>query len=209
MEAMDFQFIFSLLILLMSVVIHEVSHGYVALLQGDKTAEYAGRLTLNPIRHIDMIGTILLPALSLMLGGFLFGWAKPVPYNPYNLRNQRWGELYVALAGPLANVALALIFGLFIRFYIVPAGIIQGPVGMLSSVIVLINVTLALFNLMPIPPLDGSKIISAVLPRDFMVIREKIERFGFVGVLIFVVLIWQFIYPLIPWFFSAITGISL
>ncbi|PJE74474.1 MAG: hypothetical protein COV01_00340 [Candidatus Taylorbacteria bacterium CG10_big_fil_rev_8_21_14_0_10_41_48] len=205
---MDFQFIFSLIILLFSVVIHEVSHGYAALIQGDKTAEYAGRLTLNPIKHIDMVGTILLPVFSIMFGGFLFGWAKPVPYNPYNLRNQRWGELYVAIAGPLANIALALVFGLFIRFYVIPAGLLAGPIGTISSIIVLINVTLALFNLMPVPPLDGSKIISALLPAGFMAIRQKIEQFGFIGVLIFVVLIWQFIYPLIPWLFSVITGIS-
>lgn len=155
-----------------------------------------------------MVGTILLPVFSIMFGGFLFGWAKPVPYNPYNLRNQRWGELYVAIAGPLANIALALVFGLFIRFYVIPAGLLAGPIGTISSIIVLINVTLALFNLMPVPPLDGSKIISALLPAGFMAIRQKIEQFGFIGVLIFVVLIWQFIYPLIPWLFSVITGIS-
>ncbi|HEY4500581.1 MAG TPA: site-2 protease family protein [Candidatus Paceibacterota bacterium] len=108
---MDFQFIFSLIVLLFSVVIHEISHGYAALFLGDRTAEYAGRLTLNPIKHIDLVGTIILPVISLLLpGSFLFGWAKPVPYNPYNLRNQRWGEAIVAAAGPLSNILLALIF---------------------------------------------------------------------------------------------------
>lgn len=206
---MDFQFAFSLLILLFSVVIHEVSHGYAALIQGDKTAEYAGRLTLNPLKHIDMIGTILLPAITLMLpGGFLFGWAKPVPYNPYNLRNQRWGELWVALAGPLSNLAIALVFGLFVRFHLIPSGLVDSPIGLMSIVIVLVNITLAIFNMMPVPPLDGSKVLSALLPARFMAIRERIEQFGFVGVLVFVIVIWQFIYPLIPWTFSAITGIS-
>lgn len=206
---MDFQFTFSLLILLFSVVIHEVSHGYAALIQGDKTAEYAGRLTLNPLKHIDMVGTILLPAITLMLpGGFLFGWAKPVPYNPYNLRNQRWGELWVALAGPLSNLSIALIFGLFIRLYVVPAGLLMSPVGLMVVTIVLVNITLAIFNMMPVPPLDGSKVLSALLPARFMEVRQKIEQFGFVGVLIFVIVLWQFIYPLIPWTFSAITGIS-
>lgn len=206
---MDFQFIFSLLILLFSVVVHEVSHGYAALIQGDKTAEYAGRLTLNPLKHIDMIGTILLPAITLMLpGGFLFGWAKPVSYNPYNLRNQRWGELWVALAGPLSNLSIALIFGLFIRLYIVPAGLLMSPVGLMVVTIVLVNITLAIFNMMPVPPLDGSKVLSALLPPRFMDIRQRIEQFGFVGVLIFVIVIWQFIYPIIPLTFSAITGIS-
>jgi Zn-dependent protease len=206
---MDFQFVFSLIVLLFSVVIHEVSHGYAALLQGDRTAEYEGRLTINPIKHIDPVGTILLPALSLMLpGSFLFGWAKPVPFNPYNLRNQRWGEAIVAAAGPLSNIALAVVFGLFLRLYLVPAGIANGPVGSMCAIIVLVNVTLAIFNLVPIPPLDGSKILSAILPSGWMRVRESIERFGFVGVIVFLVFIWQFFAPLIPWLFGLITGIT-
>ncbi|MFA6095279.1 MAG: site-2 protease family protein [Candidatus Paceibacterota bacterium] len=207
---MDFQFVFSLLVLLFSVVIHEVSHGYAALMQGDKTAEYAHRLTLNPLRHIDLVGTIILPAVSLMLpGSFLFGWAKPVPYNPYNLRNQRWGELWVALAGPLSNIVIAAIFGFFMRFYVVPSGLLMAPLGLMSATIVIVNVTLAVFNMMPIPPLDGSKVLSALIPRSLLPVRTYFERFGFVGVLIFVIIIWQFIYPIIPWLFSAITGVAI
>ncbi len=206
---MDFQFIFSLAVLLFSVIIHEVSHGYAALFLGDKTAEYEGRLTLNPIPHIDLIGTIILPTLSLLLpGSLLFGWAKPVPYNPYNLRNQRWGEAFVAFAGPLSNILIALAFGLFLRFYIVPQGIVGGPVGTMCAIIVLVNITLAIFNLMPIPPLDGSKILSSVLPSGFRRVRESIERFGFIGVIIFLIFIWQFFAPVIPWLFGVITGLS-
>jgi Zn-dependent protease len=206
---MDFQFIFSLIILLFSVVIHEVSHGYAALYLGDKTAEYEGRLTLNPLKHIDMMGTIILPVISLMLpGSFLFGWAKPVPFNPYNLRNRRWGEAIVAGAGPLSNIVIALVFGLFIRFFIIPQGFVQSPMGELCYIIVLVNITLAVFNLVPMPPLDGSKIISAILPLGFMKVREKIESFGFVGVIIFLLFIWQFFAPLIPWLFGIITGLS-
>ncbi|HEY0907834.1 MAG TPA: site-2 protease family protein [Candidatus Paceibacterota bacterium] len=206
---MDSQFIFSLIILLFSVVIHEVAHGYAALYLGDRTAEYEGRLTLNPIRHIDLVGTIILPAVSLMLpGGFIFGWAKPVPYNPYNLRNRRWGEAIVAAAGPLSNIALATIFGLIIRFYLVPQGMISGPMGQLCAIIVLVNVTLAIFNLVPIPPLDGSKILTSVLPARFMNLRNRIENFGFLGVFIFLLFIWQFFAPLIPWLFGVITGLS-
>ena len=179
-------------------------------MQGDKTAEYAGRLTLNPLKHIDPVGTIILPALSLMLpGNFLFGWAKPVPFNPYNLRNRRWGEAIVAIAGPLSNILIALIFGLFIRFYLAPAGIENGPVSALCAIIVLVNITLAIFNLVPIPPLDGSKIISSVLPESWMPVRRAVERMGFIAVIIFLVFIWQFIEPLIPWLFQAITGLSL
>ncbi|HEU5114769.1 MAG TPA: site-2 protease family protein [Candidatus Paceibacterota bacterium] len=207
---MTFQIIFSLIILLYSVIIHEISHGYAALLQGDRTAEYEGRLTLNPLPHIDPIGTIVLPIISILLpGSFLFGWAKPVPFNPYNLRNQRWGEAIVAVAGPLANIALALIFGLFIRFYLIPNGLVDSPATAMCVIIVLVNVTLAIFNLVPVPPLDGSKILSAVLPRGWMKVRRAIERFGFLGVLVFLLFIWQFFAPLIPWIFTAITGLSL
>lgn len=207
-SCMDTSFIFSLIILLFSVIIHEVAHGYAALMQGDKTAEYEGRLTLNPIPHIDPIGTILLPLLSLNLGGFLFGWAKPVPYNPYNLRNQKWGEAIVAAAGPLSNILLALIFGLIIRFYVIPSGVVDGGFAILSDVIVRVNIVLAIFNLMPIPPLDGSKILSALLPAGFMRVRQAIERFGFLGVVIFLIFVWQFITPLIPILYTLITGAS-
>jgi Zn-dependent protease len=205
---MDASFIFSLIILLFSVIIHEVAHGYAALMQGDRTAEYEGRLTLNPIPHIDPVGTILLPLLSLTLGGFLFGWAKPVPYNPYNLRNQRWGEAIVAIAGPLSNILLALIFGFIIRFYVVPHGALDGGLALFSDVIVKVNIVLAIFNLMPIPPLDGSKILSSLLPSNFMRVRQTMERFGFLGVIIFLVFIWKFLTPLIPWAYQLITGIA-
>jgi len=205
---MDIQFVFSLIILLFSVVIHEVSHGYAALALGDKTAEYAGRLTLNPVRHIDFMGTIVFPLISIILpGGLFFGWAKPVPYNPYNLRNKRWGEAIVAVAGPLSNIFLALIFGLFIRLYIVPNGMIGSAAGVLSQIVILVNLTLAIFNLVPIPPLDGSKILSSLLPHGFLKIRERLESFGFIGVIIFLVFLWQFFSPLIPWLFGLFTGL--
>lgn len=207
---MLFKFIFSLIVLLFSAIIHEISHGYAALMQGDRTAEYEGRLTLNPLAHIDPVGTVILPILSLMLpGSFLFGWAKPMPFNPYNLKNKRWGEALVAVAGPLSNMALAIIFGSIIRFYIIPNGLVEGPVASLCAIIVLVNITLAIFNLVPIPPLDGSKVISAILPEGWMSIRRSIERFGFIGVLIFLVFIWQFIAPVIPWLFGLITGLNL
>jgi Zn-dependent protease len=203
---MDIQLAFSLIILLFSVVIHEVSHGYAALALGDRTAEYEGRLTLNPIKHIDPVGTIVFPLLSIVLGGLFFGWAKPVPYNPYNLRNKRWGEAIVAAAGPASNILLALIFGLFIRFYIVPNGMIESATGTLCAIIVQVNLMLAVFNLVPIPPLDGSKILSSILPRSFMKVRQGLEAFGFIGVIIFLVFLWKFFSPLIPWLFNLFTG---
>ncbi|MFA6158703.1 MAG: site-2 protease family protein [Candidatus Paceibacterota bacterium] len=205
---MDIQFIFSLIILLFSVIIHEVAHGYAALALGDRTAAYEGRLTLNPLKHIDPMGTIVFPLITLLIpGGIVFGWAKPVPYNPHNLRNKRWGETIVAAAGPLSNIALALIFGAFIRFYIVPAGLVDGPFSVLSQIIVLVNISLAIFNLVPIPPLDGSKVISGFLPYGFVAFRQKLERFGFVGVIVFLLVLWQFFAPLIPFFFRVFTGL--
>jgi len=151
-NTMDFTFIFQILILIMSVVIHEVSHGYAALFLGDKTAEYQGRLSLNPLKHLDLFGSVLVPAMSYFLGGFIIGWAKPVPFNPYNLRNQKWGEAIVAVAGPLSNIFIALAFGLSLRFFgsAFPASFIA-----IVGYIVLINIILAVFNLVPIPPLDG------------------------------------------------------
>ncbi len=205
---MDLQLIFSLVILLFSVIIHEIAHGYAALALGDKTAAYEGRLTLNPLRHIDIMGTIVFPVITLLLpGGIVFGWAKPVPYNPYNLRNRRWGEGLVAAAGPLSNIIIALIFGTFIRLYVWPQGLLESPLGVLSQIIVIINLTLAVFNLVPIPPLDGSKVLTTLLPQRFVAFRERVERLGFLGVIIFLVFFWQFFSPLVPLLFRVFTGL--
>src|SRR3989344_1166355 len=155
--------IFSIAALVMSVVIHEVSHGYAALRGGDQTAKLAGRLTLNPLKHLDPIGSFLVPLLT-SLAGFTFGWAKPVPYNPYNLRNKRFGEALVATAGPLSNILIAIIFGIIVRV----SALYELPVSVaflkIVGIIVLINIVLAIFNLVPIPPLDGSKILLSILP---------------------------------------------
>src|SRR3990167_6815003 len=114
---MQVDFVFQIAILIMSVVIHEVSHGYAALFFGDETARYQGRLTLNPLKHLDLTGSVIVPLLLIISkSGFVFGWAKPVPINPYNFRNRKWAEPIVALAGPLSNITLAIIFGLLIRF---------------------------------------------------------------------------------------------
>lgn len=191
----------------MSVVVHEVSHGYAALWLGDETALNEGRLTLNPIKHLDPFGSVLLPILlSLVPGGIMFGWAKPVPYNPYNLNNRRWGEAIVAAAGPISNLVIAFVFGVFIRF-----GMAQGFSNDLievSLIIVAINVLLAIFNLVPIPPLDGSKILFALVPEKYAKFKESMERAGFFLVLIFVFVLWQFLYPLVDALIKLFTGIS-
>lgn len=205
---MEIPIIFSIAILVISVVIHEVAHGYAALYMGDVTAKYAGRLTMNPIKHIDPVGSILLPlAFALLPGGVILGWAKPVPYNPYNLRNRRWGELIVAIAGPLSNIAIAIIFGLLIRF----SGLLNLPEAVLeiSLMIVRINVLLAVFNMMPVPPLDGSKVLFAILPVKYSVkFRQTLEKYGLLLVLLVVFFAWNLIQPIVEFFFKLLTGVQ-
>lgn len=186
MDFIDAAFIIAVIV--MSAVIHEVMHGVAADKLGDPTARLQGRLTLNPIPHLDMFGSILLPAiLTLTSSPILFGWAKPVPYNPYNLRPGRFSEAIVAGAGPASNLAIALIGGLLIR-----TGLLGGMESVVF-VIVLVNVMLFLFNLIPIPPLDGSKVLSALLPRNLQYsydrIRAQLEHNPFLGMGIIVLFI--------------------
>lgn len=193
----------------MSVVVHEVSHGYAAEALGDPTARYAGRLTLNPLRHLDMVGSIIVPLiLSIIPPHLAFGWAKPVPVNPYNLRNQRWGELLVAAAGPASNLAIALVFGLVIRFHASYNFLSEGFLA-ISASLVLINLLLAVFNMVPIPPLDGSKILFNLFPSRSLEFRNLLERHSLVIFLIFIFFLWQFIDPVIAVLFRLITGFTI
>ncbi|MEK7062548.1 MAG: site-2 protease family protein [Patescibacteria group bacterium] len=198
--------IFVILILLFAVVIPEVSHGYAALALGDHTAEYEGRLTLNPMRHLDPVGSFLIPLLGYLSGGIIIGWAKPVPFNPYNLRNQRWGEAMVAIAGPLSNIIIAVIFAVIIRASL-GASFATEPFLFITGYLVFINIILAIFNLIPIPPLDGSKIIFSILPGRLSHLRQNLERFGIVLVLIFVFVLWRFIAPFAAAVFTWLVGI--
>ncbi len=199
--------LFEILLLIMSVVVHEVSHGYAAYYLGDPTAKLQGRLTPNPLKHIDLWGSIIIPVLFVLTRtGIVFGWAKPVPYNPYNLRNQRWGEAIVAAAGPLSNLSIALVFGLALRF-VGPLGILPDSLLSATATLVFINILLAVFNLVPIPPLDGSKILFAFLPYHMRRVREFLERYGFMFVLIFIFFLWQFLYPVVEMVFRLILGL--
>ena len=200
--------IFFIAILIISVVIHEVSHGFVALRFGDQTALYAGRLTLNPLKHLDMFGSIILPLfLVLTHSPFLFGWAKPVPYNPNNLTNKRWGTVAVAGAGILANFFIAIFFGLILRFSI-NSGISLGFISIVSSII-LVNLGLAIFNLVPIPPLDGSKILFSLLPSSFYRVVSFLEQYSLVLIVIFIVFFADSLYPILAYLFQLITGLLL
>jgi Zn-dependent protease len=181
-------FIIIAVIFIYSVIIHEVSHGLMALWLGDSTAKYMGRLTLNPISHVDPIGSILVPLITFFAGGFIFGWAKPVPYNPYNLRDQKYGPALVGAAGPLSNIAVALVFGFFLRVLLVTGQISVSDGGTLGSVFtyaIMINILLAFFNLIPFPPLDGSKLLFAVLSIHETTQRQ-LEQFGMIFLFIFI-----------------------
>jgi Zn-dependent protease len=168
--------------ILLGLSIHEYAHARVAKQQGDHTAEQFGRVTLNPLAHIDIIGTILVPLVLLVSSGgrIGFGWAKPVPVNPLAFRHPRRGVLWVSLAGPLSNILLALVAGLAVRVLGGPAFVPEGsnPLVLVLTAIALINLFLAFFNLIPIPPLDGSGVISAILPVELAAKYESVSRFG-------------------------------
>ena len=203
-----------LLALILSIILHEVAHGFAANALGDPTARLQGRLSLNPLVHIDPLGSVIVPALMYLSGtNFLFGWAKPVPYNPYNLKNQRYGDALVAAAGPGTNLLLAVIFAVIIRFAAVLA--LSPTFVSLAAMIVYINILLAFFNLIPLPPLDGSKILMAVLPlraqmnyRNFL---AQVERYGivvtFLFIFIFIQLLWVPFAQFVGLVFSLLTGL--
>jgi Zn-dependent protease len=199
---------YQVIVLVFSIIIHEISHGFVAEELGDDTARRAGRLTLNPLPHIDPFGSILLPLiLSVLPGGIIFGWAKPVPFNPLNLKNMKKGSMLIALAGPASNLFLAGIFAIVVR------GIIFGGFSDLFflipflKVIIVINIVLAVFNLVPIPPLDGSKVLFYFLPRGTEQIQMAFERYGFFILVFFIIFGIEIIYPVIEGIYRLFVGI--
>jgi len=202
------EYIFLLAILLFSVVIHEVSHGLMADYLGDPTARYAGRLTLNPIKHLDPFGSVIVPLFLLLLRSpILFGWAKPVPINPYNLRDQKYGSAKVALAGPAANLALALVFGLTLRFLPVLAA--NPGLSLMFSYIVFINILLAVFNLLPVPPLDGSHILFTFLPYSLQNIKIFLNQFGLFILLFIFFFFFSGVINIVNLIFQLIVGVPL
>ena len=201
---------FLIVALVFSVVIHEVAHGSAAAAQGDLTAKYAGRLTLNPLKHLDWVGSVFLPAFLIMANApILFGWAKPVPVNPLNFRDKRWGDAKVAVAGAAANLALALVFGLILRFWPEISGPAAANFYALAQSVVIINLVLAVFNLIPIPPLDGSHILFAFLPPSQTDFKIFLQKYGFIFLLVFIFFFMPVIWPIIAFLYQILTGVPL
>jgi Zn-dependent protease len=213
---MQIDLLFGIVVLAFSAILHEVAHGYMANFLGDPTARLQGRLTLNPLKHIDPVGTILLPALLVITNSpVLIGYAKPVPYNPYNLPG-KYDEGLVAGAGPATNILLAVIFGLLVRF--MTAGgtaVVSGGLITAFATIAYVNMLLALFNLIPIPPLDGSKVLSSVLPgplgRAYDRFRAMFERLGVLSGTLLILLIFYGLSPYfsaaLVWLYGLLTGL--
>jgi Zn-dependent protease len=166
--------------ILLAITVHEASHGYAAKYFGDTTAEKLGRITLNPFKHIDLFGTILLPALTIIVGGILFGWAKPVPVNFANLRQPKKDMLWVAAAGPASNFVMAIFWALMLNFANFFPDSAKLFVGIMSEAGITINLVLMVLNLFPMPPLDGGRIAVSLLPMPYAVKLARVERYGFI-----------------------------
>ncbi len=195
--------IFTIIILVLSASFHEYMHAWAADQQGDHTARDLGRLTINPLAHLDWFGSVFLPLMLVMFGTpFVFGYAKPVPFNPYNLKDAKWGSAKVAVAGPFANLLLAVSFGLIMRFF--PE--MDSRMYLMAFQIVIINLVLMVFNLIPVPPLDGSKILMAFLPYHAQVKYAQLEPFGMMLVLFIMLAGIEFIWFFVSLLFRLIVG---
>lgn len=227
--------IFTIVVLVISASFHEFMHGWVAFKLGDNTAKDAGRLTMNPIAHLDPFTSVLLPLMLVLSNSpFFIAAAKPVPYNPYNLKDQKYGDMKVALGGPGSNLLLAISFGVIARLITIPATVkmslitgyltgyfsgnydlllnmmqssLASSIYVMSIIIVFINLLLMIFNLIPVPPLDGSKILVTFLPTDWKIKFYRIEPYGFF-IIIFLLLagLFSFIWPILIYLFSLIVG---
>lgn len=199
--------IFQFLVFIFSVMVHEVSHGLVAYRLGDDTAKQMDRLNLNPLKHLDFFGSFFLPLILVLTGSpIIFGWAKPVPYNPNNLKNPKLGAALIGAAGPLSNIAVAIIFGIFIRLSGEFLSAALPPLLLLLNMVVFINVLLAIFNLVPIPPLDGSKVLFALLPGKYYRTQRILEEYGMIILIFFLFIGFGLIIPIIQEVHALLVG---
>lgn len=200
--------VFQIIVLLYSVVIHEVSHGLMANSLGDPTAKNLGRLTLNPVKHLDMFGSVILPLmLFLVRSPFIVGYAKPVPYVPENLRDRKYGPAKVAIAGPASNLVLAFLFGMTLRF--LPDVFTSPLVPQLLTFIIVLNLVLAIFNLFPIPPLDGHWLLMTFLPRRFVRFRRFLYQYSLILLIFFLIYVFPLIFPLVGLVYELLTGLKI
>jgi Zn-dependent protease len=192
-----------------AITVHEAAHGYAAKHFGDMTAFNAGRITLNPLKHIDMFGTIILPALTVMLGGILFGWAKPVPVDFRRLRNPKKDMLWVAAAGPASNFVMAIFWALVLKFSVDAPESFVLPMALMAKAGITINIVLMVLNLLPLPPLDGGRIAVSLLPLNLARPFAQIERYGFIIliILLFSGVLGQILEPLINLVYALISTI--
>lgn len=200
------EIIVAIFILIFSAIFHEIAHGWTAYVLGDPTAKNAGRLSFNPIKHLDPLGSVLIPLMLLLFNsGIILGWARPVPINPFNIRDKKFGSAKVAASGPLSNLILAIIFGLILRFN--TGNIIPASASLVFIYIVQINLLLAVFNLIPVPPLDGSHILFSFFPR----VREKIlfavSGYGMAIAIMIIFFFSPFIFGIVRVLAKLITGI--
>lgn len=195
--------------IIFAITVHEASHGYAAKYFGDLTAERMGRITLNPLKHIDPVGTILLPALTLMLGGVLFGWAKPVPVNFAGLRNPKKDMLWVAAAGPASNFVMAIFWVLVMKYAQMTPDFAAYFLLEMSKVGIMINLVLMVLNLLPLPPLDGGRIAVSLLPMNLAVKLSRLEQYGFIILIVLLVtgVLGRIILPIINFFGQLILSI--
>lgn len=196
--------IFILIILFLSIAIHEIAHGSAAYSLGDPTAKEQGRLTLNPLKHLDPFGSIILPLFLLLISagqGPIFGWAKPVPINPYNFRDQKWGILKVSIAGPAMNFLIAAIFALLIRFLALPQSYL-----LIFTVIALYNFAWGIFNLVPLPPLDGYHILITLLPERFSNVKIFLGQYGLFILIFFIFFGLSFVFLSAKILYQLFTG---
>jgi Zn-dependent protease len=174
----------SALPIIFAITVHEAAHGYVAKYFGDMTAYQQGRITLNPIKHIDPVGTIVIPAITLVLGGIMFGWAKPVPVDFARLRHPKKDMLWVAAAGPASNLVMIVMWALIIKLSVLLPSNFTLPLALMGAAGVMINTVLMVLNLLPLPPLDGGRIAVSLLPNHIAYKFAELERYGFIILLV-------------------------